>query len=98
MERTFKLERLYPLGQYVNIKLCDEVTNLPEEVLFNVELSSKVRYLQMLEVEIAYRNYINLMKIAETKSAEEVAQYLEEQRIETVKEIAAEFENKTLDK
>jgi len=52
----------------------------------------------MLEVEIAYRNYINLMKIAETKSAEEVAQYLEEQRIETVKEIASEFENKTLDK
>jgi hypothetical protein len=91
MERTLKLERLYPLGQYTNIKFADEIISLPDETIFNVELESKIRYLQMLEVEIAYRDYIKLMKVAETKSAEEVAQFLEEQRAATVKEIANQF-------
>ena len=91
MERTLKIERLYPLGQYTNIKFVDEILNLPDEAIFNVELESKVRYLQMLEVEIAYRDYVNLMKVAETKSEEEVAKFLEEQREATVKEIATQF-------
>ena len=88
MERTITTERLYPLGQYTNIKFADQIINLPDSVIFDVELSSKIRYLQMLEVELAYRAYVNLMKQAETKTEEEVAKFLEEQNANTVKEIA----------
>jgi hypothetical protein len=94
MERTLKLERLYPLAQYANIKFVDEISALPEEAIFNVDLASKARYLQMLEVEIAFRMYLELMKQAETKTAEEVAKFLEEQRNETVKELVTHFERK----
>jgi hypothetical protein len=94
MERTIKFERLFPLAQYANVKFVDEISSLPDETIFNVELESKIRYLQMLQSEIAYRTYVNLMKQAETKTAEEVAQFLEEQRTLTVQEIATQFETK----
>jgi len=94
MERTLKLERLYPLAQYANIKFVDEISALPDEAIFNVDLASKVRYLQILEVEIAFRMYLEFMKQAENKTAEEVAKFLEEQRAQTVKELVTHFERK----
>lgn len=89
MERTLKLERLYPLAQYANIKFVDEIINLPEEVVTNEELVNEIRYLQMLSVEAAYRRYSGL----HDSLSEKEEGYLEEEQVNTIQKIATLFKN-----
>lgn len=85
--RSLKYERLYPLGQYVNMKFTDEINDLPEELVLNEELVSKLRYLQMVDAEVAYRVYLKLYEKSKTLDVEELAktlEFLEGERLTTI--------------
>jgi len=93
MERTYKLERLYPLAQYANIKFVDEISNLPDAVVFDSELASRVRYLQMLEIELAYKQYVNLLNTVGELPSEEAIVFLNTEKLATLQEIATKLDN-----
>lgn len=97
MNRSIRYERLFPMGQYVNVKFTDEINDLPEEVVFNEELMEKLRYLQMVDVEIAYRLYLKLYEKSKTLDLEEMArtlEFLESEKAETIKAIEPELKLK----
>jgi len=77
MNRSIRYERLFPMGQYVNVKFVDEVNDLPEALCLNEELMNKIRYLQMVDVEIAYRIYLKLYEKSKTLDLEELAKSME---------------------
>jgi hypothetical protein len=90
MNRTLKYERKFPLEQYGNVTFNDEIVDLPEEVFLNQELISKVRYLQMVDVELAYRTYVDLYKKSHTLAVENLAKavaFLEAEKKETMEAI-----------
>jgi hypothetical protein len=90
MNRTLRYERKFPIEQYGNNGFTDEITGIPEEVFLNQELISKIRYLQMVDVELAYRVYVDLYKKSHTLATEELAKaiaYLEEEKSKTMESI-----------
>jgi len=87
MNRTLKVERLYPLGDYKNIKFVDEMVDIPERVCMDENLMSKLRYLQMLDVELAFRQYLELIKKVGTVPLEEAMKILLEEHTSTIQEI-----------
>lgn len=77
MNRTLRYERKFPIEQYGNNAFVDEITGLPEDVFLNAELMAKIRYLQMVEVELAYRTYVELYKQSKTVAVESLARAVE---------------------
>lgn len=84
MSRSLSVERLYSLGQYQNIKLFDSIDDLPDEVIFNKELVSEIRYLQFIQLELDLRKYLQLIERIHPYSAEEAIGYLEEVKVQTI--------------
>lgn len=90
MKRSLRYERKFPFEQYGNITLVDEILDLPEEVSLNPDLVGKIQYLQMLDVELAYRAYFELYKEAKTLAVESIAEavsFLEAKKEETMAQI-----------
>jgi len=84
MNRSLSVERTYALAQYQNIKLHDSISDLPEEVLSNTELVNKIRYLQLLQLEVDYRSYLKLVEMLSQYDMATALQTLEEEKINTI--------------
>jgi len=91
MDRSLSVERTYSLGQYQNIKLFDSIGNLPEEVIFNSELINEIRFLQLVQLETHFREYVKLYEKLHTMNTEEARGYLEEIKLNTLDEIEKLF-------
>ncbi len=87
MNRTLKTERLYPLGDFKNVKFVDEMIDIPEKVCMDENLMSKLRYLQMIDMELAYRQYLDLLKKVGTTQLEEAMRILLNEHTTTLQEI-----------
>lgn len=57
MNRSIKVERLYSLGDYKNIKVIDELHEIPESVALNAELMGKLYMLLLANVDLQYYRY-----------------------------------------
>lgn len=57
MNRSIKIERLYALGDYKNIKIIDELHDIPESVALNAELMGKLYSLLFTNVDLQYYRY-----------------------------------------
>ncbi len=60
MKRSLKIDRLYSLGDWKNVRFGDEFIDIPEESIFDAEFVGDIRMLQLLGVEILYREYLKL--------------------------------------
>jgi hypothetical protein len=87
MNRTIASKRLYSLGDYKNVTFEDVIEGLPEDVMMNHELVGKLRYLQLIEMEIMLNKYLELYKTFKNKSPEEIIKLLEETRIQLLDSI-----------
>ena len=94
MNRSLRIERVYSLGDYRRIRFSDDILDLPEEVVFNQPLVDKIRLLQLINVEINFRQYKDLISKVNTYSEEEALAFLEEQKINTLDEIKDILESK----
>ncbi len=92
--RNLSVERLYPLGDYKNIKFIDSINNIPYPLSLNNEFISLLSYLQIIEVEIMYRKYWELIKEVNTIKVEEAMEYLEKIRLDTMGQIKVLLEDK----
>ena len=93
MNRSLSIDRLYSLGNYSNIRFLDEVNNLPGEIAFNSEVVSLIRHLQMIQLELDYRKYVELYEQLGKLSLEESTKLLEEFRTSTLRLLSKEFKN-----
>lgn len=89
MERSLGIERVYNLGDYKSIRFSDTIDNLPEEIAMNQEIVDKIRYLQFINVESHYRQYIMLQKKVDPKliELEEAMQFLSDEKATTMEEL-----------
>ncbi len=87
LSRTLKVERLYSLGDYKNIKFTSELYNIPKEFAFNNDIMTRINYVLLLDVEANFRKYVELASKLNTLKVEEMMQFLEEERINTLDEI-----------
>jgi hypothetical protein len=86
MNRTLSVERTYALAQYQNIKLHDSL-EIPEEYALDPVLVNKFRYLQLLQLEIDYKKYVELMEKTHKYTPSEAIDYLEEGKVNILDEI-----------
>lgn len=99
MKREIGVERTYPLGQYKNLKLRDYVhtestsLELSGKLAFNKELIDNIRFLQLVQLEVDYRRYLELAKTAGEMSFEDAMQMLENTKIDLLKEILEQIKN-----
>lgn len=83
MNRTVKIERLYALGNFKNLRLSEEVIDLPEEVTFNEKILNKIRYLLLLDIESTFRKYAELDDKLGRLSLEKALEFLQEEKTVT---------------
>jgi hypothetical protein len=92
MNRTSQIDRLYPLGDYRNIRFSDTIADIPDKLAMDSEFMAAIRYLQMVEIEITFRRYIELTNKVGTIKFEEAMKILEDLRVETMGKIKATLE------
>ena len=93
MPRAIKMERLYYLGKFRNLKFIDEINDLPDDIAFNGELISTLRWLQLMQSEKTFYKYLALGSQYKDKSAEECLALVTEIHEETLLELKELFKN-----
>lgn len=91
--RNIKIERLYNLGDYRNIKLIEEINDLPDAIQFKESLMSKIRYYLLVSIEQGFYKYKNLAQKVASLSPEEALAFLEEEKINTLDSLKEELLN-----
>lgn len=87
MNREIGVKRLYALGDYKNITFDDIIVEVPEELMFDVELVGQIKYLQLLSVEVAFRRYLKIMEKIPLSAEGRGVEELEKIRQDTIKSI-----------
>lgn len=95
MNREIGVKRLYSLGDYKNITFDDIITEVPQELMFDVELVSQIKYLQLLSVEQAFRRYLQIMEEIPLNAEDRGVKELEKIRQDTIKSIKTILNGKT---
>jgi hypothetical protein len=87
MNRLAKVERTFFLGQFKNIKITDEIEDIPEYLALNEEVINNIYYMLLLSVESQYRRYQKINKELGEISLEDSLALLEEMKGSTMKSI-----------
>jgi hypothetical protein len=90
MDRKLSIERIYNLGEYKSIHLGDEI-NIPEKYAMKEDICANIRYLQLVDVELAYTKYLQLAKQTQAMNLDEAAKSLEETRLSTLETLKKLF-------
>jgi hypothetical protein len=94
MNRNSHVERVYPLGDYKTLRLSDDIIDIPMPLAMDKEFMGLVRYLQLVEVEITYRKYFELLKQTNAITVDEAMKFLAKVQEDTMGEIKAKLEDK----
>lgn len=87
MNRSLGIKRVFSLGDYKSIHFDDLIEDLPQEVMLNQDLMDKIRYLQMISVDLAYQEYVTMYRRLNAITEEEKMSFLIEQKVNTIDEI-----------
>lgn len=87
MRSKIATERLYSLGNYSNIKFSSEISELPDEAVLNPEVIPTLRFLQLIDCELAYNRYIELVESFVGKERGEIIAQLETHKQTTYDEL-----------
>lgn len=62
MRRTVGVERTFAIGDMNFIKPMEQLTEIPEELATNETFINKVRFLQLINLDLTYRKYLALKR------------------------------------
>jgi hypothetical protein len=93
MNRSLKLERLYWLGDFRNIKVIDDIIDLPDEIVLNDTAVGLVRMMQLLQTEKVYQKYVALGGRFKEKTQEEILGIIDELESDTMNKLKEIFKN-----
>ncbi len=93
MPRELKMERLHYLGDFRNVRFTDVISELPDDIAFNGELISALRWLQLMQSEKTFYRYLVLGSQYKDKNAEECLAIVSKLHEETLLELKELFKN-----
>jgi hypothetical protein len=94
MNRKLTTERLFSLGDYKNIKFTDEISDIPEKWFLNEEVINRLKYLQLIQIEMDHKNYAKLSSmITECATVDKMLEELEKLRQTTLQELLEKLTN-----
>jgi len=65
MKKLLRVERLYSLGNYKNIKIVSELSEIPQEVLDNEKYMELLEFSLLLDTESSFHKYMKLLEDTE---------------------------------
>jgi len=90
MQRTLSTERIFPMGNYANIKFAHTLSEIPEKIALNPIAMELLQYVLLLDVEYAYKRYHMLMDKTTNMKLDEVLAYIEAERQSTFEELISQ--------
>jgi len=98
MNRSLKVERIYSLGDYKNIKVTDDINEIPEELVLNDKAVGLMRVMQLLQTERVYQKYMHLGSIfknpdGKPKTQEEIFEIIDNLETDTMSKLKEVFKN-----
>jgi hypothetical protein len=78
MERRIATRRVYSLAPYNTLEVIDETINLPKELAFDDEFVKRLKYLQLVELEMQYYRYLHLAEELEKVEKSDRLSYLKQ--------------------
>lgn len=93
MNQTVGMARLYYLGEYRNIKVEETITDIPEELINNLEFQSLLRALQIIRLEKSHISYRKLAKRVNSITHEEALALLDNLEKDTIQTLEDIFKN-----
>lgn len=88
MKGTLGIERTFSLGDYKNIRVTDIITDVPEEWMFDEEITNKLRLLQLMRADSVYYNYLkNSPTFIEPMKTEEALEIIDKVTISTTEKL-----------
>lgn len=95
LTRTLFAKRLFNLpefGAYNNIEFSTAVTKIPEPLALNTKVIEYLYIQQLLGMEIAYRQYLEIHRATSKMEAKEALEFLKKHREQTWEELKKEME------
>jgi hypothetical protein len=62
MNRNLHVKRLWSMGQFSNVELHNEITDIPENIALNPKATELIYHMMILEMESAYAGYLSIYK------------------------------------
>jgi predicted ribosome quality control (RQC) complex YloA/Tae2 family protein len=87
MNRTVGVERTFSIGDFNFIKPQEYLTEIPEELASNSTFINKVRFIQLLNLELTYKKYLVLRAGIDKLSPEDAIAKLEELKANALDEL-----------
>ena len=87
MKDTIGMERLYNISNFNSLRVSHTVSEIPDELMFNEEFTSKLRLYQFLESERSWAKYITLYEALKELDTDKALEIIENQRVQTLNEL-----------
>ena len=80
MKRNLSVERLFPLGDFKNIKFTSELKDIPEEIALNEDAVKALWLMMAFNTDMAYLRYYEVLERTAGKAIKEKLVELEKVR------------------
>jgi hypothetical protein len=87
MKRTVGVERTFSVGDFNFIKPQEHLSDIPEEFLTDEAFINKVRFIQLLNLELTFKKYLVLKSNMDKLSPEDAIASLEELKTKAMDEL-----------
>ena len=87
MKRTIGVERTFYISDYNVIKPLETLTDIPEELATDEKFVGKVRFIQLLNLELTFKKYLILKEKTDQLSPMDAIAYLEELKAKATDEL-----------
>lgn len=87
MKRTVGVERSFFISDYNVIKPMEILTDIPEELATDETFINKVRFIQLLNLELTFKKYLILKEKLDQLSPKEALLYLEDLKAKAMDEL-----------
>jgi hypothetical protein len=94
MKRDISVLRIFRLGQFEDIRIGDDIKDIPEEVAANEALMATLYELMLLSVEIKINKYYVMREATKAMTPQESIAYLEDQRDILIKDFISKVDER----
>ena len=87
MKRSVGVERTFSISNYNNLKPMEFLSEIPDELAMDSSFINKVRFIQLINLELTYRKYLVLKDKMDQESPEVAIANLEELKSNAMDEL-----------
>jgi len=87
MKRTVGVERTFFISDYNVIKPMEVLSDIPEELVTDEKFIGKVRFIQLINLELTFKKYLILKEKLDQLSPMDAITYLEDLKAKAMDEL-----------